>query len=124
MPGHGRSHSFIFPALQWYEGELQRAALLSKARAVVDATESISKAPEKVGAKTEAEAQAAREEAAPAYLRGRVGRGEALPWVEVEEGQAGQTEEEEEERRAVLEYAVKDMPEDLHVELMEGLRLR
>ena len=109
-------------AEQWLEGELERAALLSKARAVVDATESISKAPEKVGAKTRGEAQRAREEAAPAWLRGRVERGEALPSVEVVEQAGGQKEEEE--REAVYEYIVRHMKEDLCIELAEGMRLR
>jgi hypothetical protein len=91
---------------------------------VVDATESISKAPEKVGAKTRGEAQRAREEAAPAWLRGRVERGEALPSVEVVEQAGGQEAEEEEEVGAVCEYLVRDLKPDLHIELMAGLRLR
>ena len=94
----------------------------------MDAAESISKAPEKVGAKTEAEAQRAREEAAPAWLRGRVERGEALPSVEVVE-QAWWWwwwwwDREQERRRAVCEYVLRHMKEDPFVELVQYLRYR
>lgn len=45
--------------------------------AVANSLDRISKTPERVGVKTEA--QQAREEAAPTYLRGRVGSDRALP---------------------------------------------
>lgn len=66
-------------APQWYEGEVERALMLSKALAVADATQSISKAPKKVGAQTRTEEHDARKAAAPVYLRSRVGRRKKLP---------------------------------------------
>ncbi len=113
-------------ARQWYEGELEKPFLLSKARAVLDATLSITKAPDKQQAQTQAEAQRAREEAAPLYLRGRVCRGEALPVLEVvgQTGQHDDEDEEEKERDAVCCWLVDGVSEDLHVEVMEGLRYR
>lgn len=113
--------------LQWYEGELEKPLLLSKARALVDATECITKAPEKVEAKAEAEAQKAREEAVPVYLKDRVKMGGALTVVElVGQTVQKQVEEEkvEEERRAVCELVVNSLARDLFLELMEGLRYR
>lgn len=113
---------------QWYEGELEKTFLLSRVRAMVDATETITKAPERVEAKTEAEAQRAREEAAPAYLKDRVVRGYALPVIEVGQQQrkrvAEDGDEEEEERAAVCEFVARWMAGDLFVEMMEGLRHR
>ena len=77
-------------------------------------------------AKTRAQAQQAREEAAPAWLRGRVGRGEALPVVEVvgQRRRRRREQEEEEELGAVCEWLVRSVPEDLYVEMMEGLTYR
>lgn len=120
--------------IQWYQGQAEKAFVLGRARAVVDAVETITRAPEKVGAETEAEAQKARERAAPAYLKDRASKGEALPEMEVM-GQAGQhdddegkeqedQEEEEEERRAVAEYMVRHLKGDLFVEVMQGLIYR
>lgn len=73
--------------------ELQKAYLLSQARAVVDITESIAKAPMKAGGTTEVEAQRAREEAVPGHLCGHVGAGKALArgaarWMAAGEGSA------------------------------------
>ena len=106
---------------QWYEGELEKPYWLSKARAVLDATHSITKAPDKVHAQTQAQAQRAREEAAPTWLRGRVSTGEASPTVEVV-GRAWHYNGDEEERSAVCGWLVSVMSEDLYLELMEGLR--
>ena len=91
---------------------------------MLDATHSITKAPDKAQARTEAETQRAREEAAPAWLRGRVERGEALPSVEVVEQAGGQESKQEEELGAVCEYLMRDLKPDLSIELMAGLWLR
>lgn len=115
--------------MQWYKGEWSKPFLLFKARAVVNATEIISKAPKKVKTKTEAEGQKAREGAAPVYLRSRVKRWGRLPAVTVmgqrnPQGADKEAEAREAERRAVLEYVVRRMNEDLFVEMMQGLRRR
>ena len=95
---------------------------------MLDAYETITKAPEVVRSQTEAEAQQAREEAAPAYLKGRVERHEQLPYMQVEwfggYGEGEQEEDQELERWTVYMYILILLKHDLFVELMEGLRLR
>lgn len=78
---------------------------------MVDSTVKISKAQTKL----------IQEQAAPAYLKRRVEAGAALPSLEVV-GQPGQ--EEEEERKEMLAYALMMLPEDLYIELVESLRYR
>lgn len=71
---------------QWYAGQKVRVCLVSKLWAIVDGCETITRAAEKARVNAaSAEAKRARQAAAPAYLRERVERGEALPLVEVEE---------------------------------------
>lgn len=94
--------------------------MLSKARALVDAAESINKAAEKVEAQTEAEGQQAREEVAPLYLKERVANGQGLPVVEV----IGQQEGEQQLLMVVVQYILSWLKEDMFVELIEMLRYR
>ena len=81
---------------QWFESEVERTALLSKARAVVDATASINLTPRDAEAKTRGRARRAGQAAAPAYLRGRVAKNMALPSVKVVLGQGRRRRREEE----------------------------
>lgn len=67
-------------------------------RAVVDETDSIARAPHKARAKTEAEAQKARETAAPPYPRGRVATGGALPVLELVRQATSHRRQQEEEK--------------------------
>lgn len=112
-------------AIQTYDRQWDKNVLLSKARAMVVATESITKASEKMmKSNTEGQAQRAQEEAAPVYLKERVRKGEALPEVDLMEHVVKKEEKKaaEEERRAVCEWVVRWATHDLYVELMEGLR--
>lgn len=63
-----------------------------------------------------------REEAAPAYLRGREGSDRALPAVELLAQEHGKICTDGEESVVKLECVVGWVIEDLFVELMEGLR--
>lgn len=90
----------------------------------MDDTYSISKAPEKAGAKDDWEGQAARERAAPAHLKERVKWGEELPVLDLVGLPEEEAADEEEERRAVLEHLMLRLDGALFVELMEGLRYR
>jgi hypothetical protein len=97
------STSFVVWAWQWWEGELERVYVLCKARAI---------------------SENLRQQAAPsapvsAYLQARVAAGSALPTVEVLGVQ--KREQEEEERRAVLAFAVTTLGSDLFTELMHGV---
>lgn len=106
---------------QWYQGEVEKPYLLTKARAMVDASETIKKVSEVMGAKTEGEAQQAREEAARVYLKERVRMGDALPEVEVV-WQGTMPRRLEKERMAVSIFVTCWLKDDLYVELMQGLR--
>lgn len=59
-----------------------------------------------------------RVEAAPGWLRGRVGRGEAVVGVEVRAARRGRVRE---ERAAVLDHAVKVLKADAFDELLQLL---
>lgn len=108
---------------QWYASQLGSAYLLSKARAVVKAQGCIRRAEAGTAGRTEGEVQVAREEAAPVYLRRRVEGGEAMPKVRLCGFENRRRREEQEgERRAVCEYVVRLMPEQLWVELLGGLK--
>lgn len=111
----------MLAAAQLARRVIQKPFLLSKARAMVDDTVSITKAPKKAKAKTEAEVQRARVAAAPTYLRDRVMEGGALPAVEVD-GIGGKKRKVADEMQACLEYVVRSMNKDLFAELIEGLR--
>jgi hypothetical protein len=110
-----------FECVQWWEGELQRAYVLHKARTLhQDAT-------------TRQQAPAAP---VPAYLSPRVQGGKRLPQVQVRgrggsggprtRGAAKRGAEEdgqknEEEVCAMVGYVVKDLAAELYTELLQGL---
>jgi hypothetical protein len=103
--------------LQWWEGELQRAYVLHKARTLHEDTTTHQQAPAAP---------------VPAYLRTRVQAGNAMPSVEGgaiaqggEEGAAKRGREERgqekaEELCAMVQYVVKDLAAELYVELLQG----
>lgn len=110
-----------FPPWQWWEGELQRAYALYRARRVHEDSTTHQHAPGAV---------------VPAYLMGRVERGERLPSVAVQlgaddgkraargsakrskDGKGGQPLEEE--KSTTLKYVTHDLVRELYFELMEG----
>lgn len=110
--------------LQWYDGELKKAYLLSKARAVAVGRECIMRAAARWRARTEEEANGARQHEAPTYMKARVVNGQPLPDVEVmcvlpckrNRGEGG------EEVEAVSMFVMMGMPQELFVEFMQGLR--
>ena len=113
--------------LQWYEGELEKPLLLSKARAAADAVESLENAEKEPSKKAAIDVQ----QAMPAYLKGRVARGEGLPVLELvgrDDGGKRRLPKKkralELERRAVLEHVVCVLNTDLFLDLMAGLRYR
>ena len=111
---------------QWFEDELERVYVLRKARAVAAATEGV-KAIEKHVNK--AAIKQAKEQAAPAHLRGRVAKGGALPGLELVpkselKRMTSGTRRVERERRAVLQHVVCGLKIDLFLDLMAGLRCR
>lgn len=73
------------------------------------------------------EVKAAQEEAAPAHLKGRVAKGEALPevgvvsWVTVGK-RSHEKEEGEQERTDVVRFCLEDLSTELFKELQMGLR--
>lgn len=88
-----------------------------------------------MGAKTREEAQRAKEEAAPAYLRRRVKKGDALPlavlegrsakgWGELKDEREEGEKEAEDEAWAVCEHLVHYLGDDLYTEMMKGLPQR
>jgi hypothetical protein len=106
------------PVLQWWEGELQRAYVLHKARTLHEDTATRQQAPAAP---------------VPAYLRARVMPGSVLPSVQVvaidqagEEGAAkrgrkeGGQAKEEEEKCAMVGFVVKDLAAELYIELLAG----
>lgn len=105
-------------SLQWWEGEMERAYVLHKARALHDDTTTRQQAPEAP---------------LPAYLQGRVASTSLLPQVDVldvqkegqQDGKTGQIRAlslDEEGMCAMVGYVVKDLDGHLYKELMEGLR--
>lgn len=100
--------------------------LIGKARAIADSSVAIVRAAEKVGARTETEAQHAREQAAPAYIRDRVRKGEALPSVELVRvsplSGPDHVQDEDREWRDVTAFVVEAMQDDLFVEFWQGIQ--
>lgn len=111
-----------FATWQWWEGELQRAYALYRARRVHEDSTTQQQAP---GALV------------PAYLTGRVERSERLPSVTLQlgaddgkraargsvkrsKGGKGGQPLEEEEKSATLKYVTHDLVRELYLELMEG----
>jgi hypothetical protein len=125
--------------LQWLEGELERVYVLSKARSMEDDRDAVAHAPRKAQAKTDDEALQLQIAVAPAYLRGRVEKGELLPVVEVGGGTGATAEEEGRKRereepqgraqsRALVEevarHVVTAMKEDPCIVLLQLMRYR
>jgi hypothetical protein len=112
--------------VQWWDGELQRAYVLHKARMLHDDTATRQQAPAAP---------------VPAYLSPRVQGGKRLPQVQVrgrggsggprtrgaakrgveEAGGQEKEKEEEEEVCAMVGYVVKDLAAELYTELLQGL---
>jgi hypothetical protein len=107
--------------LQWWEGELQRAYVLHKARTLHQDTTTHQQAPAAP---------------VPAYLRTRIQAGKRLPQLKVRDrGSSGgprtrgaakrgreeeRGQEMEEEVGTMVQYVVKDLAAELYVELLEG----
>lgn len=70
----------------------------------------------------------AMEAAAPVYLKDRVSRGKPLPALELvvqqQQRQKRGLMPREDARFVWVEYVVRCLPEDLFMELMDGLRVR
>jgi hypothetical protein len=108
-----------FCVWQWWDGEPERAYALHLARRVHEDTASQQQPPT---------------DPVPAYMRQRVERGEQLPLVQLQAGNErrttralakryrGHSEEElsEEEKGAMLKYAMQDLAQELYIELMAG----
>lgn len=115
---------------QWFEGELERAYWLAKVRQMEDDRENIRQAPIKANVSTAEEAQRAREDAAGAWVRGRVEQGGALPTVQVVGGEqeeaygSGKGQEEGDLMRAVVGHVLWEMKEDPFLLLQQLMRLR
>jgi hypothetical protein len=104
---------------QWWEGELERAYALHRARQMHEDSTRRQQAP---GGPV------------PAYLRQRVERKRRLPRVQLQEDNGGRAtrasakrrsgrtdgEASQEEMDAMLKYAVEDLAPELYVELMMG----
>jgi hypothetical protein len=100
----GRTSQSV-PALQWWEGELQRAYVLHKARTLHEDT---------------ATRQQATAAPVPPYLSPRGTPGNVMPSVEVVAiGQAGR-DQREEEVCAMVGFVVKDLSAELYIELLAG----
>jgi hypothetical protein len=112
------------PVLQWWEGELQRAYVLHKARTLHEDTATRQQAP------------AAH---VPAYLSRRVQGGKRLPQVQIQAsgGNGGRRtrgaartiaerggEEKDEEVCAMVGFVVRELDGHLYIELLAGLKLR
>jgi hypothetical protein len=114
--------------LQWWEGELERASMIQKARTLHEHTATHQQAPAAP---------------VPAYLRARVQADNAMPSVEVgaieqdrmgvkrmREGEGGVAARcgngkvLEGEVGAMVGYVVRDLNGQLYTELMQGLRLQ
>jgi hypothetical protein len=109
--------SCIFNAyVQWWEGELQRAYVLHKARTLHE------------DAATRQQAPAAP---VPAYLSPRVQGGSVMPQVDIRgrggsggprtRAAANRGGEDEEAICAMVGYVVKDLAAELYIELLQGL---
>lgn len=130
------NHLFVrIASVQWYESELERAYVLSKARQIEDDTETVRQAPVKAEAQSTQGVRRARIEVAPAYLRRRVKRREPLPYIETavpcedecssdDEYHGCERERDDETRRGVVQQVVMVMKEDLFKELLGFIRLR
>lgn len=90
---------------QEWEGELERAYVVHRARRVHEDRATQRQAP---GSPV------------PAYLEGRVHRKRQLPYMQVEAGWAWRTHEEEEEMEMIVAYVVRDLAPELFIELMAG----
>jgi hypothetical protein len=103
------AHSLCFCLLgvvwQWWQGEIERRALLSRATCLHKAYTTQRDLPTSQ---------------VPTYLEARVAAGHAVPVVGVVSPQSQIQQEEEETRHAVLEYVVKGLNEALLTELLEG----
>jgi hypothetical protein len=110
--------SLLFPVWQWWDGELERAYALHRARQMHEDSTRRQQAP---GGPV------------PAYLRQRVERKRRLPRVELQEDNGGRAtrasakrsgrtdgEASQEEMDAMVKYAVEDLAPELYVELMMG----
>jgi hypothetical protein len=106
--------------LQWWEGELQRAYVLHKARTLHEDTATRQQAPAAP---------------VPAYLTARVQGGKRLPHVQIQAsgGSGGRRtrgaarriaerggEEKDEEVCAMVGFVVKDLSAELYIELLAG----
>lgn len=103
--------------MQWWEGEVQRAYVLHKARTLHEAVTTGQHAPSAL---------------LPAYLSRRMQEGRVMPSVEVVARQRGRQKGavkrarqeggrgEEEEACAMMGYVVKDLAAELYVELLAG----
>jgi hypothetical protein len=96
------------PVLQWWEGELQRAYILHKARTLHEDT---------------ATRQHAHAAPVPAYLSPRVQGGKRLPHVQIQGsggsgGRRTREEEKDEEVCAMVGFVVKDLSAELYIELL------
>ena len=123
--------------IQAAKQERERAYLLAKVRAMVDAALVIDKCSS--GDCTREEALRKRLRAAPAYLRQRVELGEELPEVEVRPGGEGADEGDEKKEEvkgeggtsykeevlmAVAKFVMTELKDELVVELLRALRPR
>jgi hypothetical protein len=98
------------PLLQWWEGELQRAYVLHKARTLHEDTATCQQAPAAP---------------VPAYLSRRVQGGKRLPQVQIQEsggsgGRRTRAAAKEEEMCAMVGCVVKDLSAELYIELLAG----
>jgi hypothetical protein len=109
--------------LQWWEGELERAYVLHRARRVQQDTTT---------------PQQARAAAVPAYLKARADKGRRLPSVHVQgwgsrkgpvtrgaaQGHVGEGgEQAEKEREAVVRFVVEGLATELYTELIAGFHM-
>jgi hypothetical protein len=111
--------SLLLSVWQWWDGELERAYALHRARQMHEDSTRRQQAP---GGPV------------PAYLRQRVERKRGLPRVQLQEDKGGRAtrasakrrsgrtdgEASQEEMDAMVKYAVEDLAPELYVELMMG----
>ena len=123
-------HQEIVALLTHAIAEPERSRYLHKARCLVDACYEIRKAQSDNRSLPQAQQRQRMVDAAREWLKGRVGRGEPLPRVQVNEHEdEGDEEEECEKRRGVLAYALgmeggargEGLPREVFVELLEML---
>ena len=105
--------------------EPDRVYALIKVHRLSEAVRAINECPAATGARSLEEAKQMRVEAAPVYLKTRVESDQALPDVQVrseEEGASGEESGEGERLRAVVGHVVKELKQELVIELAEYLR--